>query len=38
MIMKVIDRLLRDVAWGDLDVLLFDMPQEQKFLNQPPSV
>ncbi|ASM40001.1 P-loop NTPase [Campylobacter sp. RM12327] len=26
MIMKVIDQLLRDVAWGDLDVLLFDMP------------
>lgn len=26
MIMKVIDQLLRDVAWSDLDVLLFDMP------------
>lgn len=26
MIMKVIDQLLRDVAWSELDVLLFDMP------------
>lgn len=26
MIMKVSDQLLRDVAWGDLDVLFFDMP------------
>lgn len=26
MIMKVIDQLLRDVSWGDLDILLFDMP------------
>lgn len=26
MIMKVIDQLLKDVAWSDLDVLLFDMP------------
>lgn len=26
MIMKVIDQLLRDVSWSELDVLLFDMP------------
>lgn len=26
MIMKVIDQLLKDVAWSELDILLFDMP------------
>lgn len=26
MIMKVIDQLLKDVLWSDLDILLFDMP------------
>jgi len=26
MVMKVIDQLLRDISWGELDVLIIDMP------------